>query len=65
LASNAIFLRALAERYSEQQRLEDYFWKLESLIPNPGKDWAKSAKPCKWKKLLEERAKGYSDDAQM
>jgi hypothetical protein len=55
----------LAERYSEQQRLEDYFWKLESLIPNPGKDWAKSAKPCKWKKLLEERAKGYSDDAQM
>jgi hypothetical protein len=55
----------LAERYSEEQRLLDYFWKLESLIPNPPKDWAKSAKSCKWQKILDERKKGYSDDAQM
>jgi hypothetical protein len=40
---------------SDQQRLENYFWELERLIPNPGKDWAKAAKPCKWAKILKER----------
>jgi hypothetical protein len=41
---------------SDQQRLENYFWELERLIPNPGKDWAKAAKPCKWAKILKEKA---------
>jgi hypothetical protein len=45
----------LAERYSEEQRLQDFFWKLETMIPNPPKDWAKSSKPCKWKQILDER----------
>jgi hypothetical protein len=43
---------------TEHQRLLDFFWKLESLIPNPPKDWAKSAKPCKWDKILKEQKKG-------
>jgi hypothetical protein len=51
----------LAERYSEEQRLQDFFWKLESMIPNPPRDWAKSAKPCKWKKILDERKAGVND----
>jgi len=45
----------VSKRYTDEQRLQDYFWKLETLIPNPGKDWARSAKPCKWAKLLKER----------
>jgi len=40
---------------TEQERLEEYFWQLERLIPNPPKDWAKSARPCRWAKILEER----------
>jgi hypothetical protein len=40
---------------TEQERLEEYFWKLESLIPNPPRDWAKASKPCKWDKILKER----------
>lgn len=40
---------------SEQQRLENYFWQLESKIPNPPKDWAKAAKPCKYLKILKEK----------
>jgi hypothetical protein len=28
---------------------------LARMIPNPGRDWAKSAAPCKYLKLLEER----------
>jgi hypothetical protein len=51
----------LAERYSEEQRLQDFFWKLESLIPNPPKDWQKLAKPCKWKKILEDKEKGKKE----
>ena len=39
----------------EEERLQEYFWQLERLIPNPPKDWAKAAKPCKYLKLLEER----------
>jgi len=42
-------------RITEAQRLQDYFWKLEKLIPNPGPNWARSAKPCKYAKILEER----------
>ena len=43
------------KRPTEQERLQEYFWQLERLIPNPPKDWAKSARPCKWAKLLEEK----------
>jgi hypothetical protein len=42
---------------TEQERLEEYFWQLEKMMPNPPKDWAKSARPCKWAKILEERMK--------
>jgi hypothetical protein len=27
---------------SDEDRLQDYFWKLEKLIPNPYRDWAKA-----------------------
>jgi hypothetical protein len=40
---------------TEAERLEAYFWQLQSMMPNPPKDWAKTAKPCKWAKILEER----------
>lgn len=40
---------------TDKERLEEYFWQLERLIPNPPRDWAKSARPCKWAKILEER----------
>jgi hypothetical protein len=40
---------------TEAERLQNYFWELESKIPNPGKDWARSAKECKWLKILKER----------
>lgn len=43
---------------TEQERLEVYFGQLEQLISNPPRDWAKTAKPCRWKKLLEEKS-GY------
>lgn len=44
---------------TEQERLEVYFGQLEQLIPNPPRDWAKAARPCKWKKLLEEKSKEH------
>lgn len=40
---------------TEEERLEAYFKKLHSLIPDPGADWEKNARPCKWAKILEER----------
>jgi hypothetical protein len=40
---------------TEQERLEVYFGQLEQLIPNPHRDWAKAARPCKWAKILEEK----------
>jgi hypothetical protein len=43
---------------TEAERLEEYFWQLERIMPNPGKDWAKSAKECKWLKILKEKNKG-------
>lgn len=42
---------------TDQQRLEEYFWQLERLIPNPPRDWAKSARPCKWLKMIKEKEK--------
>jgi hypothetical protein len=42
---------------TEEERLQNYFWELERILPNPGKDWAKSAKPCKWLKIIEEKNK--------
>ena len=33
---------------TEEDRLHQYFFELNRLIPNPPKDWAKVAKPCKW-----------------
>ena len=45
---------------TERERLEEYFWQLERLIPNPPKDWAKSARPCKWAKILEEKKNSQS-----
>ena len=44
----------------EEEKLQEYFWKLESLIPNPPRDWEKNAKPCKWLKILKEQ-KSKSD----
>jgi hypothetical protein len=40
---------------TEQERLEVYFGQLEQLIPNPPRDWAKTARQCKWSKILEEK----------
>lgn len=48
----------MAKKYripTEAERLERYFMELARMIPNPGRDWAKSAAPCKYLKLLEER----------
>jgi hypothetical protein len=42
---------------TDEERLADYFWKLEELIPNPGNNWAKAAKPCKWERIIKERQK--------
>jgi hypothetical protein len=41
----------------EQARLEEYFWKLEGLIPNPPKNWLGNVKECKWLKIIQERSK--------
>jgi hypothetical protein len=45
---------------TDQDRLEEYFWQLESLIPNPPRDWAKAAKPCRWDKILKEKEKALN-----
>lgn len=41
---------------TEEERLEEFFWKLQGMIPMPPKNWAANAKPCRWKKLLDEQA---------
>ena len=41
----------------EQARLEEYFWRLEGLIPNPPKNWLGNVKECKWLKIIQERSK--------
>jgi hypothetical protein len=43
------------DRPSDEDRLQDYFWKLEKLIPNPYRDWAKAIRPCKWDRILKQR----------
>jgi hypothetical protein len=48
---------------SDEDRLQDYFWKLEELIPNPYKDWAKAVRPCKWERIIEERRNKNPDGA--
>jgi hypothetical protein len=40
---------------TEQQRLEEYFWKLEGMIPMPPNNWAANVKPYKWDKILKEQ----------
>jgi len=49
----------LAEYHAltDKERLENYFWKLESLIPEPPEDWAKAIKPCKYLKIIKEKNK--------
>ncbi len=42
---------------SEAERLARYFRQLRNVIPEPPKDWMKSAKECKYLKLLQERNK--------
>jgi hypothetical protein len=58
LVNHVIFPPTLAKHKlpTEAERLQNYFWELETKIPNPGKDWARSAKECKWLKILKERA---------
>ena len=54
----------MASRYripTDAERLERYFMELQRVIPNPGRDWAKTAKPCKYLKLLEERKEMLSN----
>lgn len=43
----------------EEERLKEYFWQLEKLIPNPPRGWEQNIKPCKWLKLIEERNQNY------
>jgi hypothetical protein len=40
---------------TEAERLQEYFWQLEKIMPNPPRDWAKSTKECKWLKILKEK----------
>jgi hypothetical protein len=40
---------------TDKERLEEYFYKLRSVIPEPPRNWAVNAQPCKWAKILEER----------
>ena len=42
---------------TEAQRLQEYFWQLEKIMPNPPTNWAANAKECKYLKLLKERNK--------
>jgi hypothetical protein len=53
----------MAQSFTEQERLNDYFCKLEQLIPNPYKDWAKSVRPCKWERIIKERQNKDPDGA--
>jgi hypothetical protein len=39
----------------ELERLKEYFWQLERMIPNPPKGWEQNIKPCKWLKIIKER----------
>jgi hypothetical protein len=48
---------------SDEERLQDYFWKLEELIPNPYRGWGKCVRPCKWERIIKERQKKNPDGA--
>lgn len=51
------YWRPFLRKFLEEQRLRKFFRRLEQEIPNPPKGWEEVAKPCKWKKILEEKAK--------
>lgn len=53
----------MAPSSTDQERLEDFFWNLERIMPNPPRDWAKTARPCKWDRILKERRNKLSDGA--
>jgi hypothetical protein len=40
---------------TEAERLQKYFDSLVRLIPEPPRNWAVNAKPCRWAKILEEK----------
>jgi len=42
-------------RFTDEERLEQYFADLRRLIPNPPKNWEKNVRPCKWEAILKER----------
>lgn len=48
---------------SDEDRLHDYLWNLEKIIPNPDKGWAKGVRPCKWERIIKERQKKDPDAA--
>jgi hypothetical protein len=48
---------------TDEDRLQDYFWKLEKTIPNPFKGWEKGVRPCKWERIIKERQKKDPDAA--
>jgi hypothetical protein len=48
---------------SDEQRLQDYLWNLEKVIPNPDKDWETFVRPCKWQRIIKERQKKNPDGA--
>ena len=52
-----LHLLAKYHALTDKERLENYFWKLESLIPDPPEDWAKAIKPCKYLKIIKEKNK--------
>jgi hypothetical protein len=48
---------------SDEQRLQDYLWNLEKVIPNADKDWETFVRPCKWQRIIKERQKKDPDGA--
>ena len=42
---------------SDEDRLNDYLWNLEKIIPNPDKGWEEGVRPCKWQRIIKERQK--------
>jgi len=42
---------------TEEERLDQYFYQLGRIIPEPPRNWGANAKECKYLKLLEEKAK--------
>jgi hypothetical protein len=46
---------------SDEDRLQDYPWNLEKIIPNPDKGWEEGVRPCKWKKLAKLQENKYAN----